>query len=55
MPGDQFSLDQKTFKKLSLLYILALSAIALSVVVSQILIHQHLDDQESDSTVLNIA
>ncbi|MDT0676689.1 type IV pili methyl-accepting chemotaxis transducer N-terminal domain-containing protein [Autumnicola musiva] len=55
MPGKEFSLDQRTFRKLSRLYIIALSAIALSVVVSQILIHRFLDDQESDSTVVNIA
>ncbi|MDT0686496.1 ATP-binding protein [Autumnicola psychrophila] len=55
MPGEGFSLDQKTFKKLSRLYILALSAIAFSVIVSQILIHRYLNDQENDSTVVNIA
>ncbi|HSM62617.1 MAG TPA: type IV pili methyl-accepting chemotaxis transducer N-terminal domain-containing protein, partial [Gillisia sp.] len=49
------SLDQHTFKKLSRLYILALSAIAVTVILSQILIHQYLEDQESDSTVVNIA
>lgn len=52
-PGN--SLDQHTFKKLSRLYIIALSAIAVSVLISQILIHQFLEDQESDSTVVNIA
>ncbi|MCG9972906.1 type IV pili methyl-accepting chemotaxis transducer N-terminal domain-containing protein [Christiangramia crocea] len=52
-PGN--SLDQHTFKKLSRLYIIALSAIAVSVIISQILIHQFLEDQESDSTVVNIA
>ncbi|WP_373056483.1 ATP-binding protein [Zunongwangia sp. H14] len=55
MPGKEFSLDQRTFRKLSRLYIIALSAIALSVMVSQVLIHRFLDDQESDSTVVNIA
>ncbi|MDT0643474.1 type IV pili methyl-accepting chemotaxis transducer N-terminal domain-containing protein [Zunongwangia sp. F363] len=55
MPGQEFSLDQRTFRKLSRLYIIALSAIALSVLVSQVLIHRFLDDQESDSTVVNIA
>ncbi|MBJ6367241.1 sensor histidine kinase [Snuella sedimenti] len=49
------SLDQRTFDKLSRLYIIALSTIALSVVVSQVLIRKHLQDQESDSTVINIA
>lgn len=49
------SLDQHTFRKLSRLYILALSAIAASVLLSQVFIHQFLDDQESDSTVVNIA
>ncbi|GAA3612245.1 type IV pili methyl-accepting chemotaxis transducer N-terminal domain-containing protein [Flavivirga amylovorans] len=49
------SLDQRTFDKLSRLYIIALSAVALSVIVSQILIRKHLNTQQSDSTVINIA
>ena len=49
------SLDQRTFKKLSRLYVIALSTIAFSVIVSQILIRKHLNDQEGDSTVINIA
>ena len=49
------SLDQRTFDKLSRLYIIALSAIALSVIISQILIRNHLNDQQSDSTVINVA
>lgn len=49
------SLDQRTFKRLSKLYIIALSAIALSVVISQILIRKHLNDQDSDSTIINVA
>jgi signal transduction histidine kinase len=49
------SLDQRTFTKLSRLYIIALSTIALSVIISQILIRKHLNDQQSDSTVINVA
>lgn len=49
------SLDQRTFDKLRRLYIIGFSTIALSVIVSQILIRTHLSDQESDSTVINIA
>ena len=49
------SLDQRTFSKLSRLYIIALSAIALSVIVSQVLVRNHLANQESDSTVINVA
>ncbi|WP_405610774.1 type IV pili methyl-accepting chemotaxis transducer N-terminal domain-containing protein [Polaribacter sp. Asnod1-A03] len=49
------SLDQRTFDKLSRLYVLALSAIALSVFISQILVHNHLNTQQSDSTVINVA
>ena len=49
------SLDQRTFDKLSRLYIIALSTIALSVIMSQILIRNHLNDQQSDSTVINVA
>ncbi|WP_339883384.1 type IV pili methyl-accepting chemotaxis transducer N-terminal domain-containing protein [Polaribacter vadi] len=49
------SLDKKTFDKLSRLYIIALSTIALSVIISQILVRKHLETQQSDSTVINIA
>lgn len=49
------SLDQRTFSKLSRLYIIALSTIALSVVISQIFVRNHLKTQQSDSTVINIA
>lgn len=49
------SLDQRTFSKLSRLYIIALSTIALSVIVSQIFVRNHLKTQQSDSTVINIA
>ena len=49
------SLDQRTFDKLSRLYIIALSTIALSVIISQILIRKHLSDQESDSSIINVA
>ena len=55
MPENSSSLDQRTFKKLSRLYIIALSAIALSVIVSQILIRKHLNNQQTDSTVINVA
>jgi signal transduction histidine kinase len=49
------SLDQRTFNKLSRLYIIALGTIAFSVIISQILVRNHLDNQQSDSTVINIA
>ena len=49
------SLDQRTFDKLSRLYIIALSTIAISAIVSQILVRNHLKTQQSDSTVINIA
>ena len=49
------SLDNRTFNKLRRLYIIALSAIALSVFVSQIFVRNYLDDQQSDSTVINVA
>lgn len=49
------SLDQRTFDKLSRLYVIALSTIAVSVIISQILVRNHLNNQESDSTVINIA
>ncbi|MBC3759935.1 type IV pili methyl-accepting chemotaxis transducer N-terminal domain-containing protein [Hyunsoonleella sp. SJ7] len=49
------SLDQRTFDKLRRLYIIGFSTIALSVILSQILIRNHLQGQESDSTVINIA
>ncbi|MEP3837617.1 MAG: ATP-binding protein [Algibacter sp.] len=49
------SLDQRTFDKLRRLYIIALFTIAISVVLSQVLIRIHLRDQESDSTIINVA
>jgi PAS domain S-box-containing protein len=49
------TLDEKTFKKLRRLYIIALSLIAISVIVSQILVSKFLDSQASDSSVINIA
>ncbi|MCL7761975.1 type IV pili methyl-accepting chemotaxis transducer N-terminal domain-containing protein [Polaribacter sp. Z014] len=49
------SLDQRTFDKLSRLYIIALSTIALSVIISQIFVRNHLETQKSDSTVINVA
>lgn len=49
------SLDQRTFDKLSRLYIFALSTIALSVIVSQFFVRNHLKTQQSDSTVINVA
>jgi signal transduction histidine kinase len=55
MANKNGSLDQQTFKKLSRLYIIALSAIALSVIISQVLVRDHLNKQQSDSTVINIA
>lgn len=55
MASNGNSLDQRTFVKLSRLYIIALSTIALSVVISQILIRKHLNDQQDDSSVINVA
>src|SRR5690606_34193851 len=49
------TLDQRTFQRLSRLYIIALSTIALSVIISQVLIRKHLHDQESDSSIINVA
>ncbi|MDO7171217.1 ATP-binding protein [Mariniflexile sp. AS56] len=49
------SLDQRTFDRLSRLYIIALSTIAVSVLVSQMLVRKHLNDQQSDSSVINVA
>ncbi|WP_194767782.1 ATP-binding protein [Tamlana sp. I1] len=49
------SLDQRTFDKLRRLYIIALSTIAVSVIVSQLLIRNHLNDQATDSSVINVA
>lgn len=53
--ANQSSIEWRTFSKLKRLYILALSAIAISVLVSQVFIHRFLDDQENDSTLVNIA
>lgn len=55
MTTNASSLDNHTFNKLKRLYIIALSAIAVSVLVSQIFIRNYLNDQQSDSTVINVA
>ena len=55
MAKNSNSLDQRTFERLSRLYVIALSTIAFSVIISQILIRKHLHDQESDSTIINVA
>ena len=49
------SLDNRTFDKLRKLYIFALSTIAISVVISQVIIRNFLNDQQNDSTIINIA
>ena len=49
------SLDQRTFSKLSRLYVIALSTIALSVIVSQFFVRNHLKTQQTDSSVINVA
>ncbi|MBL4560260.1 MAG: type IV pili methyl-accepting chemotaxis transducer N-terminal domain-containing protein [Labilibaculum sp.] len=55
MTNNGGSLDKRTFRKLSSLYIIALSAIALSVIISQVIIRNYLNDQQSDSTIINVA
>lgn len=55
MAEKSHSLDQRTFKNLSRLYIVALSTIAISVIISQFFIRKHLRNQQSDSRVINIA
>jgi len=55
MTDGKSSLDNRTFNKLRRLYIIALSTIAFSVIVSQIIIRKFLNDQQSDSTVINVA
>ncbi|NRD18655.1 type IV pili methyl-accepting chemotaxis transducer N-terminal domain-containing protein [Winogradskyella eckloniae] len=55
MTANVSSLDNRTFNKLKRLYIFALSAIAISVIISQLFVRIYLDDQQSDSTVINVA
>ena len=55
MKKDTHSIDQQSFNFLSRLYIIALSTIAFAVIFSQILIRNHIKDQQSDSTIINIA
>lgn len=49
------SLEQTTFRRLSRLYIIALSAIALSIMISQLLVQSHLQAQLGDSHIVNVA
>lgn len=53
--NDHVQLDTKAFRKLSRLYLLALSAIALSIILSQFLVQSHLKKQLNDSRVINVA
>ncbi|KJD33892.1 histidine kinase [Tamlana nanhaiensis] len=55
MNNNSNTLDQRTFGKLSRLYVIALTVIALSIIVSQYLVRKHLNTQESDSTIINVA
>lgn len=48
-------LDQRTFKKLRRLYIIALTTIAISVFISQVLIGKFLEEQEGDSRLVNLS
>lgn len=49
------SLEQTTFRRLSRLYIVALSAIALSIIISQLLVQSHLSAQLGDAHIVNVA
>lgn len=51
----QTSLDQRTFKKLRRLYIIALATIAISVLISQVLMGKFLEEQEADSRLVNLS
>lgn len=55
MSNGNKALEQSTFRKLSRLYIIALSAIALSIIVSQLLVQSHLRAQLGDSHIVNVA
>jgi len=49
------SLDNTTFFKFRRLYLLALLLIAGTIIIAQILIQKHLNSQENDSRIINIA
>lgn len=49
------TVDQAAFRKLSRLYLLALSAIALSIILSQLLVQSHLTNQQGDARAINVA
>lgn len=55
MSNENKALEQSTFRKLSRLYIIALSAIALSIIISQLLVQSHLRAQLGDSHIVNVA
>ena len=48
-------IEEKTSRNLSRLYIIALTAVALLTITGQILIQYHINDQLSDSHVVNLA
>lgn len=53
--GEQVPTAQSSSNRLTVLYVLALSAVALLTIVGQILVQRSLERQLSDSTVINIA
>lgn len=55
MTENNSSLDQRTFKKLRRLYIIALTTIAFLVFISQVLIGKFLEEQEDDSRLVNLS
>jgi len=55
MPVSDTSLNANRFTRLGVWYIIALGAIASIMITGQVLIQQHLKNQESDSHVVNVA
>src|SRR5256885_15674896 len=55
MAMEREQLKTNEFSRLGVWYMLALAAIASVIVVGQVLIQTHLNDQQSDSRVVNVA
>ncbi|PQO25471.1 hypothetical protein C5Y96_24325 [Blastopirellula marina] len=54
-PGKGIPTARSSANRLTVMYVLALSAVALLTILGQVLVQQSLEQQSSDSTVINIA
>lgn len=51
----ELSLDKLTFKRLTRLYVIALSAIAISIIISHLVVDNQINSQQQDSYLINLS